>query len=231
MTVSTAVRLDDVSKVYPGRIPVRALTGVTLRVAAGALTAIEGPSGSGKSTLLALVGGLDRPTTGTIEVLGVSLQRLPERQLRRYRRDRVGFVFQDFKLLDVLSALDNVALALELRGVSKREARRRSRALLEELGVNGRAAAHPADLSGGEKQRTAIARALVAGAQLILADEPTANLDSTAGLAVVDALHTATRVRGATAIVVSHDPRIAARADHIHRLADGRIVPFGEGMA
>ncbi|MBE0591606.1 MAG: ABC transporter ATP-binding protein [Gemmatimonadales bacterium] len=228
MTAPIAVRLDAVSKEYPGPVPVRALTDVTLRIAAGALTVVEGPSGSGKSTLLALVGGLDRPSAGAIEVFGLSLSGLPERRLRTYRRNHVGFVFQDFKLLDVLSALDNVALVLELRGVARREARRRSAALLDELGMDGRAKAHPGDLSGGEKQRTAIARALVAGAQLILADEPTANLDSAAGIAVVDVLHAATRTRGATAIVVSHDPRVAACADHVFRLADGRVVPPAE---
>jgi len=224
MTRSIAVRLDAVTKVYPARVPVRALHDVVLRIPEGTLTVAEGPSGSGKSTLLALVGGLDRPSAGCIEVFGLELVGVPERRLRAYRRDDVGFVFQDFKLLDVLTALDNVALALQLRGVTRRDARRQSRALLDELGVDGRASAHPADLSGGEQQRTAIARALVTSPRLILADEPTANLDTAAGANVVDLLHATTRARRTTVIVVSHDTRVSREADQVFRLCDGRVV-------
>jgi putative ABC transport system ATP-binding protein len=224
MTTPIAVRFAAVSKVYAGPVPVHALTEVTLEVPEGAFTVIEGPSGSGKSTFLALAGGLDRASAGSIEVLGMCLDGLAERRLRAFRRDHVGFVFQDFKLLDVLSAVDNVALALALHGLPTREARSRGRALLEELGLNGRSAARPPELSGGEKQRTAIARALATGARLILADEPTANLDSQTGKAVVATLRHAIRARGATAVVVSHDPRIAAHADHVVRLTDGRVA-------
>jgi putative ABC transport system ATP-binding protein len=231
MTPPIAVRFRSVSKVYPGSVPVRALTDVTLGIVEGAVTVIEGPSGSGKSTLLALAGGLDRASAGSIEVFGTPLDGLPERRLRHYRRDNVGYVFQDFKLLDVLSAVENVALVLELNGVGGREARRRSHALLDELGLSGRAEAYPGDLSGGEKQRTALARALATGAQLILADEPTANLDSATGEAVIDTLHDAAGARGATAIVVSHDPRVAARADHVVRLIDGRVVAHAKEVA
>jgi putative ABC transport system ATP-binding protein len=228
MTTAIAVRFAAVSKVYAGAVPVRALTDVTLEVPEGSFTVIEGPSGSGKSTLLALAGGLDRASAGSIEVLGMCLDGLAERRLRAYRRDHVGFVFQDFKLLDVLSAVDNVALAVALHGLPTREARARSRGLLEELGLNGRSEAHPPELSGGEKQRTAIARALGSGARVILADEPTANLDSHTGAMVMAALRNAICARGATAIVVSHDLRVAAGADHVVRLTDGRVVDWTE---
>jgi putative ABC transport system ATP-binding protein len=223
MTAPIAVRARALSRIFPGRVPVNALVEVSFDLPAATLTVVEGPSGSGKSTLLSLVGGLDRPTAGSVSVFGCELSHLAERQLLAYRRRDVGFVFQDFKLLDVISAADNVALALRLRGVRAREARRRGRALLAELGLDGRAGAFPRDLSGGEQQRVAVARALVTEPRLVLADEPTANLDGTTGGAVLDLLRHATRARGTTVVVVSHDVRVSARADLVLRLLDGRL--------
>jgi putative ABC transport system ATP-binding protein len=223
MTVTAAVRVRALSRTFPGRVPVRALVDVSFDLLAGTLTVVEGPSGSGKSTLLSLIGGLDRPTAGSVSIFGRELSGLPERQLLAVRRADVGFVFQDFKLLDVISAADNVALALRLRGARAREARRRSHALLDELGLDGRVGAFPGDLSGGEKQRVAIARALVTQPRLVLADEPTANLDGATGGAVIDLLRDATRVRGTTVVVVSHDLRVSARADLVLHVLDGRL--------
>jgi putative ABC transport system ATP-binding protein len=223
MTTSAAVRVRALSRIFPGRVPVRALVEISFDVPPAALAVVEGPSGSGKSTLLSIIGGLDRATTGSVSIFGRELGGLGERQLLAYRRSDVGFVFQDFKLLDVISAADNVALALRLRGVRAREARRRGRALLDELGLDGRAGAFPGNLSGGEKQRVAIARALVTAPRLVLADEPTANLDGATGGAALDLLRSATRARGTTVVVVSHDPRVSARADLVLHLLDGRL--------
>jgi putative ABC transport system ATP-binding protein len=223
MTVTAAVRVRALSRTFPGRVPVRALLDVSFDVPPATLAVVEGPSGSGKSTLLSIIGGLDRPTAGSVSVFGRELSGLPERQLLAFRRADVGFVFQDFKLLDVISAADNVALALRLRGARAREARRRSYTLLDELGLDGRAGAFPGDLSGGEKQRVAIARALVTEPRLVLADEPTANLDGATGGAVLDLLRDATRVRGTTVVVVSHDARVSARADLVLHVLDGRL--------
>ncbi len=219
-----AVRLNAVGKTYAGAVPVRALEDVTMAVPAGTLSLIEGPSGSGKTTLLSLIGGLDRPTTGHITVFGNAITKLPERELVSYRRSDVGFVFQDFKLIDVLTAVENVALALRLRGMRKRPATDKAQQLLDLLGIAERADSRPGDLSGGEKQRVAIARALVSEPRIVLADEPTANLDGQAGQSVVHLLGSITRHRSTTVIVVSHDTRIAPHADLVFRLLDGRLA-------
>lgn len=224
MRRTSALRFDAVHKVYAGPSPVHALAGVSFAVERGAFTVIEGPSGSGKTTLLALAGGLDRPTAGHVYTLGWNLGTQNERSLVRFRRAEVGFVFQDFKLIDVLTAAENVAIALQLRFYRRKEALARANEALKRLGLGERSAALPAELSGGEKQRVAIARALISEPRLILADEPTANLDWSIGAEVVEILRDVARERLATVVVVSHDPRVAAYADQVVRLRDGCLA-------
>ena len=202
---------------------VRAVDEVDLEVAAGETVAVMGPSGCGKSTLLHLLGGLDRPTAGEIWLAGQSLGRLTERALARLRRDAVGFVFQAFHLMDELTAVENVELPALLAGRSPRAARQRAAGLLERVGLADRAGFLPSALSGGQRQRVAIARALVADPLVVLADEPTGNLDSQATLEVLrlfDSLH----ADGQTLVIVTHDPRIAATADRMISMRDGAFV-------
>jgi putative ABC transport system ATP-binding protein len=202
---------------------VRAVDGVDLDVAAGETLAVMGPSGCGKSTLLHLLGGLDRPTAGEIWLAGQRVDQLTERALARLRRDAVGFVFQAFHLMDELTAVENVELPALLAGRSPRAARRRAAGLLEQVGLADRAAFLPSALSGGQRQRVAIARALVSDPRVILADEPTGNLDSEATLDVLrlfESLHSA----GQTLVVVTHDSRIAAAADRLISMRDGAFV-------
>jgi len=217
------LRFERVGKVYPGAVSCRALHEVTLDVEGGTFNVIQGPSGSGKTTLLAIAGGLERPSTGRVWLSDREITSLSARQLLELRRAELAFVFQDFKLIDVLTAEENVALPLELRGVRAGSARERSRAVLERLGLGDRVSFRPRELSGGEKQRVAIARALITEPRLILADEPTANLDWETGSEVVRLLRDATRERGATAVVVSHDSRLALLADHQIGIVDGSL--------
>jgi len=206
-----------------GEALVRAVDGVSLDVAAGETVAVMGPSGCGKSTLLHLLGGLDRPTGGEVWLAGQSLGRLGERGLARLRRDAVGFVFQAFHLMDELTAVENVELPALLAGRSARAARRRAAGLLERVGLADRGAFLPTALSGGQRQRVAIARALVSDPLVVLADEPTGNLDSEATLEVLrlfESLHTA----GQTLVIVTHDSRIAATADRLIGMRDGAFV-------
>ncbi|HEY2693436.1 MAG TPA: ABC transporter ATP-binding protein [Streptosporangiaceae bacterium] len=202
---------------------VRAVDGVDLEVAAGETLAVMGPSGCGKSTLLHLLGGLDRPTAGEIWLAGQRVDQQTERALARLRRDAVGFVFQAFHLMDELTAVENVELPALLAGRPARAARRRAAGLLERVGLADRAAFLPSALSGGQRQRVAIARALVADPQVVLADEPTGNLDSEATLDVLrlfESLHNA----GQTLVVVTHDSRIAATADRMISMRDGAFI-------
>jgi putative ABC transport system ATP-binding protein len=202
---------------------VRAVDGVSLDVAAGETVAVMGPSGCGKSTLLHLLGGLDRPTGGEVWLAGQSLGRLGERALARLRRDAVGFVFQAFHLMDELTAVENVELPALLAGRSPRTARRRAAGLLERVGLADRAGFLPTALSGGQRQRAAIARALVSDPLVVLADEPTGNLDSEATLEVLrlfESLHAA----GQTLVIVTHDSRIAATAGRLIGMRDGAFV-------
>jgi putative ABC transport system ATP-binding protein len=199
---------------------VHAVDGVDLDVARGETVAIMGPSGCGKSTLLYLLGGLDRPDAGEIWLDGQEMTQMSERRLARLRRDAIGFVFQAFHLMDELTAVENVELPALLAGLSPRAARRRAQELLDRVGLADRASFLPAQLSGGQRQRVAIARALVANPALVLADEPTGNLDSAATLEILrlfDQLHRA----GQTLIIVTHDTRIAATADRMISMSDG----------
>jgi ABC-type lipoprotein export system ATPase subunit len=202
---------------------VRAVDGVDLEVAPGETVAIMGPSGCGKSTLLYLLGGLDRPTAGEIWLDGQDITRMSERALARLRRDAIGFVFQAFHLMDELTAVENVELPALLAGRSPRAARRRAEELLERVGLADRARFLPTQLSGGQRQRVAIARALVAEPLVVLADEPTGNLDSASArdvLRLFDQLHQA----GQTLVIVTHDARIAATADRMISMRDGTFI-------
>jgi putative ABC transport system ATP-binding protein len=216
-----AVVCERVSKVYPGAEPVVALDSVELTVAPGEFLGIVGPSGGGKSTLLHLIAGIDRPTSGSITVSGRDLASLPESQLTLYRRRDVGVVFQFFNLLPHLTVVENVELPRLLDGAG--DTAERARELLERVDLTRRRAAHPYELSGGEMQRAAIARALVTGARLLLADEPTGNLDSRHGEEVLALIDEVRRERGVTVILATHSEKAARRADRSLTLADGRI--------
>lgn len=211
-------------RVYPGRTPRRALAGVDLEAVPGELVVVLGPSGAGKTTLLNLLGGIDRPTEGTVAVDGVELAELGEQRLSAFRRDRVGFVFQTFGLLPVLTAFENVEVPLRLRGLGAGERGPLVRAALEAVGLATRSRHFPDQLSGGERQRVAVARALVGSPELLLADEPTSQLDSANAAAVAAILLEHVRETGATAVVATHDASLAEIADRVVRLAAGRVV-------
>jgi putative ABC transport system ATP-binding protein len=216
------IQLHGVTKRYAGS-DAPALESVDLALEAGVMAAVMGPSGCGKSTLLNLIGALDRPSQGEVELDGVRVDRLSESEAARFRRRKVGFVFQFFQLLDDLNVRDNVAVASQLAGTPQAESRRLAMALLEQLGLADRGTRYPATLSGGERQRLAIARAVVNSPAVILADEPTGALDSHNGETVLSLLEDLNR-RGQTIILVTHDERLAAaRAQRVVRLRDGRI--------
>ena len=204
-----------------GGRPVDVLTDVTLEIPARQFVAIAGPSGSGKSTLLGLIAGLDRPTTGRIVVNDVDLTGLAEDDLARFRRDAIGYVFQSFHLIPTLTALENVAVPLELGGDAR--ALERARTLLDEVGLGERGHHYPVQLSGGEQQRVAVARAVARRPTLLLADEPTGNLDSATGTRIIELLLELKRRRGATLVLVTHDEALARHADRVVTLRDGRV--------
>jgi putative ABC transport system ATP-binding protein len=219
-----SVELDRVSKRFQGKRQVVALDEVSLTIPRGQMVSIIGPSGSGKSTLLNLVGGLDRPTTGEVRVEGEALAGLSDDQLTRVRRDRIGFVFQFFNLLPTLSCLENVGLPLHLRGWPRKKVDERARELLTLVQLGHRMLHLPDELSGGERQRVAIARALSVYPPILLADEPTGNLDTKTGgdiLALIRALH---EQLGSTVIIVTHDMQVAASCHRTIALRDGRVV-------
>src|SRR3990170_2355097 len=205
-----------------GGRPVNVLSDISLEVAARQFLAIAGPSGSGKSTLLGLIAGLDRPTAGRITVGGVELTQLGEDALARFRLNTIGYIFQSFHLIPTLTALENVAVPLELAG--ERDALRRAQALLADVGLAQRAHHYPVQLSGGEQQRVAVARAISRRPPLLLADEPTGNLDSATGKQIIDLLLALNRTLGSTLVLVTHDAALAAHADRLVLLRDGRIV-------
>jgi len=215
----------DLTKVYDlGEVEVIALRGLDATFAPGKVTWIRGPSGSGKTTLLNLIGGLDRPTAGSIEVDGANIVRLPESELVAYRLTRVGFVFQFFNLVSVLTAWENVELPMRFAGVAPKERERRARDLLAAVGLEDKANRRPEQMSGGEQQRVAIAVALANDPEFLLADEPTGELDSENAIAVLDLLRVASAERGKTVLLVSHDPHAGKIADSTMQMVDGRIV-------
>jgi putative ABC transport system ATP-binding protein len=217
--------VHNIDKSYrAGDSVVEALRDVSLSVERGELVALVGPSGCGKSSLLHICGGMDRPSAGTVELEGTRLDTLDDEGLTRVRRERLGFVFQFFNLLPTLTLLENIALPLALAGRPEHEADRRARALAERVGVAHRLAHYPAQLSGGEMQRAAVARAIVHDPVLLLADEPTGNLDSDNGLRVLELLTGLAADAGIAILLATHAPDLAAAADRIVHLKDGRVV-------
>lgn len=219
------IRARGLGKIYrEGAAEFRALQGVDLEVRSGQLTLLMGPSGSGKTTLLSILGCILRASCGRLELLGEEVSSLPESELPRVRRETIGFVFQSFNLFPTLTAAENVALALDVRGVRGAPARRRAEELLAEVGLQEKLRAFPADLSGGQKQRVAIARALAGDPPILLADEPTAALDSTSGRTVIELLQRLGHEHGRAVVLVTHDPRVLSFGDRIIHLQDGRIL-------
>jgi putative ABC transport system ATP-binding protein len=218
-----AVQAEAVSRRYGhGEATVHALRGVSIAVPAGQFTAVMGPSGSGKSTLMHLLAGLDRPTDGRVRIGGEDITRMSDKQLTKLRRRHIGFVFQTFNLLPTLTAQENVLLPMAIAG--RRPDRGALDALLTRVGLGERRSHRPSELSGGQQQRVAIARALITQPTVLFADEPTGNLDSASGAAILHLLREAVDVDGQTTVMVTHDPRAAAHADRVLFLADGRIV-------
>lgn len=221
----TTVEAEGLTKVYrEGGTDVPAVRGVSLAAARGEVVAIMGPSGSGKTTVLSMVGGILRPTAGTVTIQGERVWDFDERRLPLLRRRYIGFIFQTFNLFAALTAVENVEVVLNLKGIEGRAARRQALELLDQVGLRDRASFLPRDLSGGEKQRVSIARALAGSPPLLLADEPTANLDWKNGEQVMTLLRAASRSDGRSVIVVTHDHRVTPYIDRILHLEDGRLV-------
>jgi putative ABC transport system ATP-binding protein len=221
----SAVRTDDLWKVFEhDGMAVEAVRDVTLRIDPGEFVVLAGPSGSGKTTLLNLFGGLLRPSRGRVWVDERDITDLSEHELARLRLERVGFVFQAYNLLPILTALENAEFSLLLRGVAQDERERRVRTLFERIGIGGLENRRPAKLSGGQQQRVAVARAVVGEPALVLADEPTANLDSAASAALLDVMTQLNRELGTTFVFATHDPDLMARAKRIVRLVDGAVA-------
>jgi putative ABC transport system ATP-binding protein len=224
VAASTMIELRDVTKQFAGKRDVVALDAVTLAIPRGELVSIVGPSGSGKSTLLNLVGGLDRPSSGQVSIDGAPLDGLSDDELTRVRRDKIGFIFQFFNLLPTLSCLENVGLPLHLRGWPRRKVDDRARELLTLVQLGHRITHLPEELSGGERQRVAIARALSVYPPILLADEPTGNLDTHTGEEILALMRDVHRRLGSTVVIVTHDMNVAGSCERTIALRDGRVV-------
>ena len=223
--VQWAIELKEVTKTYrTGSVEVLALRGISLQIASGEFVAMAGPSGSGKTTLLNIIGGLDRADSGKVRVAGQDLRRLSSGKLARLRLQRIGFVFQTYNLMPVLSAIENAEFNLLLQGMPKHKRRERVEKLFQEIGLAGLEDRRPAELSGGQQQRVAVARAMVTEPALILADEPTANLDSATAIALLDVMEHLNRTTGTTFIFSTHDPQVMERAHRMILLRDGQTA-------
>ncbi len=226
--MTETVHVQDVAKEYgQGEVVTRALRGVDLTVEPGEFTAMAGPSGSGKSTLLNIIGGLDRPTSGSVRLEGRDLGTLSGRQLSHLRRDRIGFIFQSYNLIPVLTALENAEYVLMLQGVPVYERRERVRQVLADVGLSGMERRFPRELSGGQQQRVAIARAIAPEPALVLADEPTANVDSKTGHALLELMQKLNQDKNVTFFFSTHDPTVMRMAGRLILLKDGRIDTDG----
>ena len=220
----SVIELQNIKKTYQqGAVEVQALRGLDLTIAPGEFTAICGPSGSGKSTALNIIGGLDVPTSGVVKVAGTDLSSMSRRALSELRRDKIGFVFQAYNLIPVLSAFENAEAVLALQGRSAEERTKRVYELLEEVGLKGMEDRRPDQLSGGQQQRVAIARAIAPEPAVVLADEPTANVDSETATKLLDLMERLNKARGATFVFSTHDPRVMERASRIVYLVDGVV--------
>lgn len=219
------IRVENVTKDLPlGKVTIHALRGVNMTVNQGEMVGLVGPSGSGKSTLLGILGGLDAPTSGLVEIAGINTTRLGEGRLTEVRNENIGFIFQFFNLIPTLTAQENVMLPIQFARKRQFNPARRARELLKMLGLGDRMHHRPSELSGGQQQRVAIARALANNPPLILADEPTGNLDTESGKLVLDTLKQIRDESGTTVLLVTHDPELAGQMDRVLTLVDGRIV-------
>jgi putative ABC transport system ATP-binding protein len=222
---NVVIRTRDLTKDLPlGKTVVHALRGVDMEIYAGEIVGIVGPSGSGKSTLLGLIGGLDKPSRGTIEIGGTDVSRMNEDQLTEIRNEKIGFIFQFFNLIPSLTALENVMLPIQFARKARFSPEKRAKELLTTLGLGDRTHHRPSELSGGQQQRVAIARALANNPPLLLADEPTGNLDQEAGITVMSTLRDIRDSAGTTVVIVTHDHELASQADRVLTLVDGQLV-------
>lgn len=218
------IEIKNLEKIYEGPVPVHAVNGINLTITEGEFTALKGPSGCGKTTLLNLLGGLDKPTSGSIEIGGVDITTLSENELIDFRLRNIGFVFQAYNLIPVLSAQENVSFIMLLQDRPKEEREARAQQLLEAVGLKGKEGQRPGQLSGGQQQRVAVARALASKPQFVLADEPTANLDSTSTANLLDIMEKLNKEEGMTFVFATHDDRVIKKARRIISIEDGKVL-------